>query len=91
MPRSFGPLLSSKFLTLGRREIQVGVEILGMVVVLVRETVDAMTVVTQDEMTGVVAVTVIHDVVDETGAVVETEAGTLVGDHSEMTTSRFRN
>jgi hypothetical protein len=80
MRHSFGLSLSQKFLTLGRREIQVGVKVLGMTVVLVRETVDAVTVVTQDKTTGAVAVTVIQDVVDEmTGIVVETEAGTLVG------------
>jgi hypothetical protein len=88
MPTSFGQQLSSRFLTLGRREIQVGAVVLGMTVVLVRETVDAVTVVTQDEITGVVAVTVI--VIEEedemTGTVIEGEAGTLIGDHNQMTT-----
>jgi hypothetical protein len=52
-----------------------------MTVVLTRETVDGMTVVTQDKITGEVAVTVIKDVVDEmTGETVETEAVTLVGE-----------
>jgi hypothetical protein len=92
MPTSFGPLLSSRFLTLGRKGIQVGAVVLGMTVVLVRETVDAMTVVTQDEMTGAVAVTVIQDVVDEmTGEVIEVEAGTLVGEVPDrMMTSRSK-
>jgi hypothetical protein len=64
-----------------------------MTVVLVRETMDATTVVTQDEMTGAVAVTVIQDVMDEIGTVIETEAGTLVGEtclHPTMTSpSKF--
>jgi hypothetical protein len=58
-----------------------------MTVVLTRETTEAMTVVTQDKTTGAVAVTVIQDVVDEmTGIVVETEAGTLVGEIPEKMT-----
>jgi hypothetical protein len=76
MRHSFGLCLSSKFLTLGRRRIQVGVKVLGMTVVLTRETTEAMTVVTQDKITGEVAVTVM------TGAEMTeeemTEAVTLV-------------
>ncbi len=89
MRHSFGPQLSSRFLTLGRKGIQVGAVVLGMTVVLVRETVDATTVVTQDKMTGVVAVTVIQDVMDEMTGDEMTEAGTLVGEEVEvqMTTS----
>jgi hypothetical protein len=98
MRHSFGPCLSRKFLTLGRRKIQVGTKVQvratttgavvrEMTVVLVRETTEAMTVVTQDKTTGEVAVTVIQDVVDEmTGIVVETEAGTLVSEIPEKMT-----
>jgi hypothetical protein len=51
-----------------------------MTVVLIRETMDAMTVVTQDKTTGAVAITVIQDVVDEMTGDEMTEAGTLVGE-----------
>jgi hypothetical protein len=50
-----------------------------MTVVLTRETTKAMTVVTQDKITGAVAVTVIQDVVDEMTGDEMTEAVTLVG------------
>jgi hypothetical protein len=63
-----------------------------MTVVLTRETTEAMTVVTQDKITGAVAVTVIQDVVDEmTGIVVETEAGTLVSEIPEKMTQYRSN
>jgi hypothetical protein len=90
-PTSLGPLLSSRFLTLGRRRIQVGTVIRvrdevtldvirEMTVVVVLDKVDGMTVVTQDKTTGMVAVTVIK-VEEETilGRVINGEAGTLVG------------
>jgi hypothetical protein len=92
MPTSLGPLLSSKFLTLGRRRIRVGTVvqvrdvmtgavIREMTVVLVQETVDAMTVVTQDRESGLVAVTVMMIKEEtETGRVINGEAGTLVGE-----------
>jgi hypothetical protein len=98
--RTSGPLLSSKFQTLGKGGIQAGQTVTiravtgglrtgnvvaEMIVVLVLQTVTGMTVVAQEVETGIVTVTVI---VDET----ETEEGvavTLVGDEAQMTTSPF--
>jgi hypothetical protein len=99
MRHSLGPLLSSRFLTLGRRRIQVGTVvqvrdvmtgtvIREMTVVVVVETIDGMTVVTHDKTTGVVAVTVIKvEEETETGRIVNGEAVTLVGEETVQMTS----
>jgi hypothetical protein len=80
MRRSLERSISSKFLTLGRKGIQVGAvvtvrEMTGglptgavlaeMTVVMIVETQDGMTVVTQDNQTGAVAVTVILEEMSE--------------------------
>jgi hypothetical protein len=55
-----------------------GAVVREMTVVLVNETLGGMTVVTQDKITGAVAITVIQDVVEEMTGEEMTEAMTLV-------------
>lgn len=94
MLASLGPLISSKFLTRGKkgirvgavveiREVMTGEVVMALDVILVLETTTGMTVVAHDGMTGVVTVTVIQDVVDGM------EAVTLVEEEMTVSHSKF--
>jgi len=78
------------------RDVMTGTVIREMTVVVMVETETAVTVVTQDQVAGTVAVTVIQiETEDEmTGRVLDGTAATLVGDETvEMTAfpSKFWN
>jgi hypothetical protein len=74
------------------RDKTTGAVVREMTVVLVIETVDGLTVVTQEQTTGAVAVTVmLIEEETETGRVINGEAATLVGEKEEALTMTFHS